>query len=706
MTVRLLRPFNGMPINAIVTLGAATENALVSSFDATFDLSGGVPWNPNYPFDNLTPTAKGVSAEDFGASPNASAATNTAAIQNALSVRGTVTLLTPGTYVVFDDFVPAITLLVGQGVQLVTTSGRTIKTLSAFVKPFVGTAQGYRTVLFGDSMTDLYQQVIAPSSMVYNKATGDLTITAAGHQQVAGWYIFFWNKNYDGLLKARRYQVTQRVDANILMINVGANLPSVPDGSLALGTSFIRLESIQNAETWFTWFQYVNGNRFNVVYNGGQSGDTTAQCLARVQEACLDYVPDVVFMQMPGINEVGLVDTDTIIANRNLLIDRILAQVPRLVVLTTTPVAAGEVRATVRMMQRVQQMNQALREYCYNKPNVLLVDSYGLIVDPADTTGLAKAALLQTSDRIHYSMRGGKAIADLAWNQVQSAFPTRSPSLPTSTADNFVSSAVALSAVTRTNNVITATSAGHGYFTGDIAKVFSATGASEALNEWVVVTRIDSNTVSFGSVGANGSITGTISLGSNNNLMSNPLLTGAGAPVGGGIVGNYATGLNAFLTGSPTCTGSLVARADGYGQNQRSVMTATVAQDRVSVVTNITDILRHIKAGRTYVAEAEFIITDVPGSNLSEIRFNLAFICDGVTTQTYALGGYAGGPTLDTNPGVLHVKTPPLVCPSFTAITQARMDATFRCSAAGTAVTIDIGRIAFREYDPLFNTIG
>lgn len=706
MTIRLLRPFNGMPTNAIVTLDTATEAALVASFGASTTLTGGTPWYPGKPFDALPAPAESMSAEYFGASPNASADTNAAAIQNALNARGTATLLTTGTYIVSDKFTSTVSLLVGPGVQLVTPSGRTIKTLSQFVKSFGGTTQGYRTVLFGDSMTDLYQQVIAPTSMIYNKATGELGIVAASHQQVTGWYVFFWNKNYPSLLKARRYQVTRRVSADALVINVGANLPDVPEGSLALGTSFIRLESIQNAETWFTWFQYVNGNRFNVVYNGGQSGDTTAQCLARLQEACLDYVPDVVFMQMPGINEVGLVDTDTIIANRNLLIDRILAQVPRLVLLTTTPVAAGEVRATVRMMQRVQQMNQALREYCYNKSNVLLVDSYGLIVDPADTTGLAKAALLQTSDRIHYSMRGGKAIADLAWNQVQSAFPTRSASLPTSTADNFVSSAVALSAVSRSANVITATSAGHGYFTGDIAKVFSATGASEALNEWVVVTRIDSNTVSFPSVGANGSITGTISLGSNNNLMSNPLLTGAGAPVGGGIVGNYATGLNAFLTGSPTCTGSLVARSDGYGQNQRSVLTATLAQDRVSVVTNITDILRHIKAGRTYVAEAEINITDVPGSNLSEIRFNLAFICDGVTTQTYALGGYAGGPTLDTNPGVLHVKTPPLVCPAFTAITQARIDATFRCSAAGTAVTIDIGRVAFREYDPMFQNVG
>lgn len=40
----------------------------------------------------------GAQAESYGASPSASAATNTPAIQSALNVRGTVTLTTCGTY--------------------------------------------------------------------------------------------------------------------------------------------------------------------------------------------------------------------------------------------------------------------------------------------------------------------------------------------------------------------------------------------------------------------------------------------------------------------------------------------------------------------------------------------------------------------------------------------------------------------------------
>ena len=51
MTVKLLQPFNGMATGATVALGAATETALVNALAATTNLSGGVPYAPNNPFD-------------------------------------------------------------------------------------------------------------------------------------------------------------------------------------------------------------------------------------------------------------------------------------------------------------------------------------------------------------------------------------------------------------------------------------------------------------------------------------------------------------------------------------------------------------------------------------------------------------------------------------------------------------------------------
>lgn len=561
---------------------------------------------------------------------------------------------------------------------------------------------GYRTVLFGDSMTDLYEQVQVPiTSLSYNRATGELTIGYTAHQQAAGWYTYYWDRNYASLNEARRYQVTERVDANTLKINIGANLPNVPNGTLATGSAAMRPENLRNAETWVTWFQYVNGNRFNIIYNGAQSGDTTAQCLARIDRDCLAYRPDVVFMQMPGINDSGSTSEEVIYANQREILDRLTNQVRCVVVLSTTPVASGEVRATTRVMQRVLRFNRRVRDYCRTKPGVIFFDAYRRIVDPTDATGLALTNYLRTTDKIHYSMRGGKLIADALWSQCSSAFPTDVEALPTSVADTFLTSAVSLTSVSRSSSgVITATAAGHAFINGERAKLFSATGASEALNEWVTIAVVDANTVQVLSAGAAGSITGTIYLGTNNNLMSNPLLTGAGSAVGGGIAGVYASGLNAFLMGAPTsCTGSLVPRSDGYGQNQRTVVQFAAANDRVSIVTSITDILRHVKAGRTYVVEAEVNLINVSGSNLSEIRFNIAAIADSVTYQTYALAGYTSGAVLNADAGPLTLRTPPLVMPPFTAVTQMRMDFTLRGSAAGTALTVDIGRIALREIE-------
>lgn len=561
--------------------------------------------------------------------------------------------------------------------------------------------RGYLTGLFGDSMSDTWEQVQAPlsSPYSYDKASGLLTVTfASGHQQAVGWWTYFWDRNYRSLAAVKKYRVVARVDANTLQINVGANLPDVPDGNLATGSASMRPENLKNSEAWFAWFQYLSGNKFNVVFNGAQSGDTTAQALARLKEAVLDWKLDVVFCQMPGINDAGSTSEEVINQNRELILEG-LSTVPRAVILTTTPVVTGEPRATRAIMQRVIRMNKRLREVASRMPNVTVVDAWRRIVNPTDSLGLAQTTLLRTTDLIHYSMRGGKLIADTVFEQTKNDFPTDVGGLPSSVADSYLSSAVTLSSITRTNGVVTATAAGHGFINGEHCKVFSAAGASEVLSDWVYITVVNSNTVRFPSPGPDGAITGTVYLGNNNNLMSNPLLTGAGAAVGGGITGNYASGLSAFLTGTPTCAASLVARADGFGQNQRTVVTFAAANDRVSVVTSITDILRHVKAGRTYVLEAELSLSGVSGSNLSEIRFNLAAVADGITYQTYALAGYTSGATLNSDVAALHVRTPPLVMPSFASLTQLRMDATFRGSAAGSALTVDIGRIALRELD-------
>ena len=75
----------------------------------------------------------------------------------------------------------------------------------------------------------------------------------------------------------------------------------------------------------------------NIIRNGAQSGDTTQNCLDRLQADCLAFSPQVVIMQMPGINDTsagnGNIAEDTIASNQQSIINQILAAGARIGVL-------------------------------------------------------------------------------------------------------------------------------------------------------------------------------------------------------------------------------------------------------------------------------------------------------------------------------------------------------------------------------------
>ncbi len=98
MTIKLLESFNGIPSNAIVTLDAPTEAALLSRLKASSNLAGGFPFLGNEPFDIDPISVKSMAAESLGAKPGADPRTNFDAIQRALACKGFVSLTQPGTY--------------------------------------------------------------------------------------------------------------------------------------------------------------------------------------------------------------------------------------------------------------------------------------------------------------------------------------------------------------------------------------------------------------------------------------------------------------------------------------------------------------------------------------------------------------------------------------------------------------------------------
>jgi lysophospholipase L1-like esterase len=560
---------------------------------------------------------------------------------------------------------------------------------------------GYRTVLFGDSMTDTYETVNAAVPASYNSTTGILTLNIIGHQQAVGWYLVAWNRSNPATIKGWRVPVLSVVDVNNVTVNIGSGLPNVPTTGW-----LVRLESWRSAQAFVPWLQAISGQRFNIVRNAGQSGDTTADCLARINADCLSYAPQVVIMQMPGINDTstgnGNLAEDVIAINQQTIINTIVSAGALLILLLTTPPASAEARTTLVNMAKVQRLNKRLRDFCATKAGVIVFDAYRRIVDPASNVGAALANYIRTSDNIHYSMRGGKYIADQLWAQISSAFPSDYSTLPVSMIDNFWASALTLTSVSRSNGVVTATISG-GSPGMQIGESLKLVGGSEAFNEYVTLLSASATQITFRTAaGADGAITGTIRLGRSRNLVPNCLLTTASggltvAPITGTAAGNIRL---ENIVGAATVVGSVVARSDGYGNDQQLVITASAANDQVAIssdfTTYTTDLPLIVKAGRTYVGELSLSLVNVSGSNLSEIRLNLEFTIGGTTYQTYALNGYSDGAVLNSDATNLHLRTAPMLMPAGTP-TAIKWRLVLRFSAAGTALTATVGRIRMEE---------
>ena len=236
-----------------------------------------------------------------------------------------------------------MTVTQGSADYTVNTKSLTVSQATATTAMVSGAGTGYRTVLFGDSMVDTYETVVSGVTAAYNATTGDLTVTYSGHQQAVGWWLTIWNRNfsYPTVNGIFRRQVTSVPDSSTFVVNVGAGRNfAASDANWRY-----RPESWRSAQAFVPWLQMVSNQRFNVVYNGGASGDRADEALARLQVDCLDYSPHLVICQMPGVNDTGAGNTfrslESIVADRHAIVDRILASGARLVLLTTTPYDLG-----------------------------------------------------------------------------------------------------------------------------------------------------------------------------------------------------------------------------------------------------------------------------------------------------------------------------------------------------------------------------
>lgn len=560
-----------------------------------------------------------------------------------------------------------------------------------------------RDVLFGDSMTSQYWVDTTPTAS-YEPSTGVLTLTLSSHGLATGWYVDVFNRSYATLKKHRRYAVTY-VDSSTFTVNIGRNVTGLPTGALT-GTTFARVPTRRGSNSWVNWLQIAGGWPLNIVYNGAQSGDTTGDCLARLYEHCLAYEPTRVWMQMPGINDMsagnGPIAEDVIAANQRAICDAILGTGARLFVLTMTPVASGESRGNLQSMASVVRLNRRLAQFARGRKNMTVLDAYRLVVDPTDATGYALSTMVKTTggspDRIHYSIRGGKAVGDMVWSSVRNLIPGPADTLPVSTADSFLDTSVTLTSPTRASNVISATATAHSFHTGDLVKVQG--GTSEVLNLNTRLTRLDANTISFPSSGADGAITGTVRVSRCSNLFDNPLLlTATGGTTSGGASGTVADGIKAVLNGAMTSVvASVVSEANGWGNAQQLVCTPSGADGYGAFESEVTSTYNnYIAERRRYRFEASLKMTGVADVPLSEIMVRLMVNAGGVLYSSHAINTFDSDSLNADWSG--HVRTPDLVIPPGT-ITQFYFQVYAKFSAtSANALTMQLSRVAVHELD-------
>jgi len=183
----------------------------------------------------------------------------------------------------------------------------------------------------------------------------------------------------------------------------------------------------------------------------------------------------------------------------------------------------------------------------------------------------------------------------------------------------------------------------------------------------------------------------------NTNICDSAPWTTTGGTVTGPATGTAAAGFNVEVgAGSPTIVASVQARADGIGYNQRIVATSSAASDIARIRTAGNTMNARFVSGGSYELACEFSLTNVAGSNLSKINCPISLTLDGqLYTVSGALITSSNGSITGNITGIL--RSPVFTLPAFSSCTAAiaYFDLTF--SAAGTAITMDVGRLSLRR---------
>ena len=205
------------------------------------------------------------------------------------------------------------------------------------------------------------------------------------------------------------------------------------------------------------WLQALSGARFNILGWRAVGGKTTSEILGWI---------NVVIAQLPGIvilnggtNDAlieGLTDVSIPLANIETIWQQLTSRGIRVITLTpviTDPTVGGLSSAENTLLKNLRhRMIERAAKY----PEVILIDAYGIGVNPTSATGAPKTNYLRT-DKVHTSNIYSYQIAKTILAAVTNLIPAKQ-SLVTSIADNIANDSSSLNRMT--NSLFTTTSGG------------------------------------------------------------------------------------------------------------------------------------------------------------------------------------------------------------------------------------------------------
>jgi len=505
-------------------------------------------------------------------------------------------------------------------------------------------------VLFGDSLTEMNKDIgnTAHSNLTQSGGTATLSSLTSQHAQKVRIYRVDPATDYWG-------DHTVTTTGGVAKFPVSSSTPATSSGITPTHTYTSLNYMLPHRDTdqgWMTWANIRLKNAFNVVNVSAIGGQTTTDMLGLIYDPYLGVIPfNPTWCSVFGgindatINETAgmdwLVSAESIISNLSDIYLILRNHGINIFAVTLMPLESGHSHFGNADVEKViLYVNQWIRRTATTTPGMYLWDFFSVVVDPTTAFNgslTARANYLASSDHIHFSAIGARAVGDYIYGMVASTWPPQT----TLVASN-------LDAITNTH-----------------------LGSSPN-----VIKQVVSNPLMSGTTGTTTGSTGTWTLTDNPPSSWNVAIAGA-------------TSAATLTTPARTVSHD----GDDVGDNIKVVMTAGAASDTLVFRSSPTG--SWFEAGGEYVAEIDVKLTNMSGVKAYYLMASMSI--DGVSTAAYCLQSKTPTQFPQTDFSGVFRTTETLKIPSGSpSITSAFLYFTVDFGSAGGA-TVEVGRASWRR---------